>query len=177
MSEVTVLIVPGLRDHVAEHWQTLLAGRLPRVRVVEPMGRRTWTAPEGWRRLSAKRTRSRGPCSWSRTAEALSWRPTGQNRRSALFTVRCSLLRQTSSGLCPPATQRWTSCGPVAGCRCLAIGCLFGASSRRAATIPWASLSGWPSWPVTGAANWLTWAKSDTSIRHLATAIGQAPIL
>jgi predicted alpha/beta hydrolase family esterase len=23
MSEVTVLIVPGLRDHVAEHWQTL----------------------------------------------------------------------------------------------------------------------------------------------------------
>ena len=23
MSEVTVLIVPGLRDHVAEHWQKL----------------------------------------------------------------------------------------------------------------------------------------------------------
>jgi uncharacterized protein len=39
MSEVTVLIVPGLRDHVAEHWQTLLAARLPRVRTVEPMGR------------------------------------------------------------------------------------------------------------------------------------------
>ena len=39
MSEVTVLIVPGLRDHVAEHWQTLLAARLPRVRMVNPMGR------------------------------------------------------------------------------------------------------------------------------------------
>ena len=39
MSEVTVLIVPGLRDHVAEHWQTLLAARLPRVHMVEPMGR------------------------------------------------------------------------------------------------------------------------------------------
>ncbi len=39
MSEVTVLIVPGLRDHVAEHWQTLLAARLPRVRTLEPMGR------------------------------------------------------------------------------------------------------------------------------------------
>ena len=25
----TVLIVPGLRDHVAEHWQTLLQARLP----------------------------------------------------------------------------------------------------------------------------------------------------
>ncbi len=39
MSEVTVLIVPGLRDHVPEHWQTLLAARLPRVHMVEPMGR------------------------------------------------------------------------------------------------------------------------------------------
>ncbi len=35
----TVLIVPGLRDHVDTHWQTLLAARLPRVRTVPPMGR------------------------------------------------------------------------------------------------------------------------------------------
>jgi predicted alpha/beta hydrolase family esterase len=35
----TVLIVPGLRDHVAEHWQTLLASRLRRVVTVPPMGR------------------------------------------------------------------------------------------------------------------------------------------
>ncbi|BCH28409.1 hypothetical protein MesoLjLc_03390 [Mesorhizobium sp. L-8-10] len=39
MAEATVLIVPGLRGHVPEHWQTLLAQRLPRVRAVEPMGR------------------------------------------------------------------------------------------------------------------------------------------
>jgi predicted alpha/beta hydrolase family esterase len=38
-SEPTVLIVPGLRDHVEAHWQTLLAERLPRVRSVPPMGR------------------------------------------------------------------------------------------------------------------------------------------
>ena len=37
--EATVLIVPGLRGHVPQHWQTLLASRLPRVRTVEPMGR------------------------------------------------------------------------------------------------------------------------------------------
>ena len=37
--DVTVLIVPGLRDHVSEHWQTLLAARLPCVRTVPPMGR------------------------------------------------------------------------------------------------------------------------------------------
>jgi len=33
----TVLIVPGLRDHVAEHWQTLLAAKLPKVRTVPPL--------------------------------------------------------------------------------------------------------------------------------------------
>lgn len=35
----TILIVPGLRDHVDQHWQTLLAKRLPRVYTVPPMGR------------------------------------------------------------------------------------------------------------------------------------------
>ncbi len=39
MSEATVLIVPGLRDQVAGHWQTLLGARLARVRGVPPMGR------------------------------------------------------------------------------------------------------------------------------------------
>jgi len=35
----TVVIVPGLRGHVEEHWQTLLAARLPRVRTVTSYGR------------------------------------------------------------------------------------------------------------------------------------------
>lgn len=35
----TVLIVPGLREPVDQHWQTLLAAGLPRVRTVPPMGR------------------------------------------------------------------------------------------------------------------------------------------
>jgi predicted alpha/beta hydrolase family esterase len=38
-ADTTVLIVPGLRDHVAQHWQTLLAPQLPRVLAVPPMGR------------------------------------------------------------------------------------------------------------------------------------------
>ena len=33
----TVLIVPGLREHVPEHWQTLLAAKLPRVHTVPPL--------------------------------------------------------------------------------------------------------------------------------------------
>ena len=39
LPNASVLIVPGLRDHVEQHWQTLLAARLPRVRIVPPMGR------------------------------------------------------------------------------------------------------------------------------------------
>lgn len=39
MAAPTVLIVPGLRDRVAEHWQTLLAAERPRVVEVPPMGR------------------------------------------------------------------------------------------------------------------------------------------
>jgi predicted alpha/beta hydrolase family esterase len=38
-TEPTVVIVPGLRDHVADHWQTLLADRLDRVRTVPPLER------------------------------------------------------------------------------------------------------------------------------------------
>jgi len=34
---VTVLIVPGLREHVPDHWQTLLAQQLGRVRTVPPL--------------------------------------------------------------------------------------------------------------------------------------------
>ena len=33
----TVLIVPGLREHVPDHWQTLLAAKLPRVCSVAPL--------------------------------------------------------------------------------------------------------------------------------------------
>lgn len=35
----TVLVVPGLRDHVGAHWQTLLAANDPAIRSVPPMGR------------------------------------------------------------------------------------------------------------------------------------------
>jgi predicted alpha/beta hydrolase family esterase len=37
LHDVTVVIVPGLREHVAEHWQTLLVRRLPCSRTVEPL--------------------------------------------------------------------------------------------------------------------------------------------
>jgi len=35
--DATILIVPGLREHVDEHWQTLLAAKLPRSHTVPPL--------------------------------------------------------------------------------------------------------------------------------------------
>ncbi|NMG77249.1 RBBP9/YdeN family alpha/beta hydrolase [Aromatoleum diolicum] len=37
MTPPTILIVPGLRDHVEDHWQTLLAKKLPNARSVAPL--------------------------------------------------------------------------------------------------------------------------------------------
>ncbi|MFX0578293.1 RBBP9/YdeN family alpha/beta hydrolase [Nocardia nepalensis] len=37
VAEPTVVIVPGLRDHIPDHWQTLLAERLDNVRTVPPL--------------------------------------------------------------------------------------------------------------------------------------------
>ncbi len=39
MTDPVILIVPGLRDHVAEHWQTLLEAALPNARSVPRMDR------------------------------------------------------------------------------------------------------------------------------------------
>ena len=38
-ADPTVVIVPGLRTHAPDHWQTRLAAELPRVRIVPPPGR------------------------------------------------------------------------------------------------------------------------------------------
>ncbi|QNK01388.1 RBBP9/YdeN family alpha/beta hydrolase [Dyella telluris] len=37
MTSPTILLVPGLRDHVADHWQTLLEAKLPNARSVPPL--------------------------------------------------------------------------------------------------------------------------------------------
>ena len=39
MSDATVVLVPGLRGHVEDHWQTHLAASLPGARLVPPLGR------------------------------------------------------------------------------------------------------------------------------------------
>jgi predicted alpha/beta hydrolase family esterase len=49
MTAATVVLVPGLRGHVEDHWQTRLAATLPTARTVPPLGR---TEPSLVARLS-----------------------------------------------------------------------------------------------------------------------------
>jgi predicted alpha/beta hydrolase family esterase len=39
MSDATLVLVPGLRGHVEDHWQTRLAASMPEARIVPPLGR------------------------------------------------------------------------------------------------------------------------------------------
>jgi predicted alpha/beta hydrolase family esterase len=39
MTDATVVLVPGLRGHVEDHWQTRLAATLPNARTVPPLGK------------------------------------------------------------------------------------------------------------------------------------------
>lgn len=59
--QATVLIVPGLRDHVEQHWQTLLAAQLPRVECVPPMGREDLDCGARVEAIEEAAQRVRGP--------------------------------------------------------------------------------------------------------------------
>jgi uncharacterized protein len=61
LDEVTVVIVPGLRDHVPDHWQSLLQRRLPRSCMVEPLRRHKLSRAARVAALDETLTRIEGP--------------------------------------------------------------------------------------------------------------------
>lgn len=62
MIEATVLIVPGLRDHVPDHWQTFLAAQLKEgCRLVAPMGRKDLDCARRVAALDAEAMAIQGP--------------------------------------------------------------------------------------------------------------------
>ncbi|MFD5177754.1 RBBP9/YdeN family alpha/beta hydrolase [Nocardia sp. NPDC058379] len=61
LSTPTVVIVPGLRDHVADHWQTLLAATLDQVAIVPPLERDGLSLPARVAALDAVLAEIDGP--------------------------------------------------------------------------------------------------------------------
>lgn len=60
-TQATVLIIPGLRDHVAEHWQTLLETRLVKVRSVPPAENDKLNCANRVQRIQAELEKISGP--------------------------------------------------------------------------------------------------------------------
>ena len=139
MAAPTVLIVPGLRDHVAEHWQTLLAAQLPpRAQRAADGPRRSATARRAWRRSSASCMAIRGPLiivAHSGGVIMLAHWAATQNRTRR--PIRGALAGD-AAGLRVADAGRLSDDGgaarAAAGCRCRASRCRFRASSRPAAT-------------------------------------------
>ena len=61
ITEPTVLIVPGLRDHVEQHWQTILAAELLHVAAVAPMGRDALSCQDRVTAIEQAANRVQGP--------------------------------------------------------------------------------------------------------------------
>lgn len=57
----TVLIIPGLRDHVEEHWQTFLASKLQKIRTVPPAEINKLNCANRVARIQAELEKIQGP--------------------------------------------------------------------------------------------------------------------
>lgn len=69
-TQATVLIIPGLRDHVAAHWQTLLESKLVKVRAVPPAETDKLNCANRVARIEAELKKLKGRLFWWRIARA-----------------------------------------------------------------------------------------------------------
>ena len=162
MTEPTVLIVPGLREAMAQHWQTLLAARLPQVRSVAPMGRENLDCAARVAAVEREAQAIEGPLVIvAHSAGCIivaHW---------ALQTKRVvqGALQATPPDFqspIPEAIRRSKPWATPAGCPCRGPDCPFAASSPPAATTRWAALSASPHWHSTGVPTSLMWARWAT---------------
>jgi predicted alpha/beta hydrolase family esterase len=168
--EATVLIVPGLRAHVPQHWQTLLASRLPRVRTVEPMGREDLDCARRVAAIEREANAIKGPLllvahsggvlmvvHWARQTQRVvhgALLATPPDFERAMPAEYPTIEEVRAGGWLPVPRDRLPFSSIVAASRNDPLGRF-----------------------ATGAANSLISVESDISIRHLATVTGWAPIL
>jgi hypothetical protein len=175
MREATVLIVPGLRDHVPGHWQTLLASRLPRVRAVMPMGRDNLDCLVRVNAIEEAAAGIDGPI----ILVAHSGGVIAVTHWARLTTRKVlGALLATPADLDQPLPEGYPSIGALegaAGCRCRATNCRSAASSQPAAMIRWLYTIGSRLSRAPGEASWSIWARSAISIQRPALANGHEP--
>ena len=158
----TVVIVPGLRDHVPDHWQTLLGDQLPGSVTVPRMATDKLSCAAWVEQIERTLSAIAGPAILvahsGGVMMVVHWAQ--QHRRP--IQEHCSQRRRTSNPRCRRVTRRSKLCRRVAGCPCRARAFPSRASWPRAATIRWRATRASRSTPGTGAAAWWTSARSGT---------------
>ncbi|WFR72183.1 alpha/beta fold hydrolase [Prescottella defluvii] len=156
MNDLTIVIVPGLRGHVEEHWQTILAGRFADTRTV-PVSSDSYPRLEE-RVAALDRTLATVPgravlvahsAGVVITAHWAQRHPDTDRVAGALLAAPPDLETPLPAGnLSPRLSRNW------AGPRYPADHFGSRASSPPARTIRWPVTRPWPNWPIPGAADW-----------------------
>ncbi len=159
-SEPTVVIVPGLRDHVADHWQTLLAGTLDRVAIVAPLERDRLSLPARVAALDAVLAEIDGPVVLvAHSAGVLITVHWAQQSDRPVHGALLATPPDFETPL-PPGYRAPRNWRPTAGRRSRGGGCRSGASWPRAAPTPSRQRVASRAWPRCGGADWSTSAMS-----------------
>ncbi|POM21293.1 hypothetical protein CSX04_02729 [Burkholderia cepacia] len=148
----TILIVPGLRDHVEDHWQTHLERRLPNARAVAPLEADKLSRAARVAALDAALAAIDGPvilvAHSAGVMIAVHWaRQATREIHGALLAAPADLDTPMPAGYPRPTRSTRT-----AGRRYRPGGCRFRASSPRAATIRWRASIASKRWRQGGAA-------------------------
>src|SRR4029450_1881067 len=113
----TIVIVPGLRDHVAEHWQTLLEQKLPRAVCVPRLERDKLSCAAWVDTLERTLAGGDGPVVLIAHRAGAVMTARGGEGVGVRFRVGCSRRRRTSSRRCRKAIRRRRYCARTAGYR------------------------------------------------------------
>lgn len=173
--EPTVVIVPGLRDHVADHWQTLLAERLDAVRTVPPLERDKLSLAARIAALDTVLDDIDGPvvlvAHSAGVAITVHWaQQASRPVQGALLATPPDLEEPLPAGYPTPADLEQGGWNPVPRRR-LPFPSIVAASTDDR----WPGFGGSPGWPSRGAASSSTSAPSATSIPSPATGTGRTP--
>ena len=107
----TILFVPGVRDHVPEHWQTLLEHKLPKATSRAAHGtRQALLRGVGRNARPVARADRRARRAGRAQRRRHDRRALGATASSVRSRVRCSRHRPISNRRCLPVIRRWKRC-------------------------------------------------------------------
>ena len=168
------LIVPGLRDHMPDHWQTILENRLPNASAVPRRSRDKLSCAAWVADLDRSLADIDGPvvlvAHSGGVMIVVHWAQHHKRPiRGALLAAPADLESPLPEGY-PRSGRRYKMEG---GCRSRARRCRFRASSRRVPTIRSENSPASPASPPHGAVVSSTWATSVISIPRPVSANGR----